>query len=287
MLASKITQLRELNSLKLFKQQHNLTIDPKYEISPWFTFGSLCTAGSLETALNTPFFSITSEGLVNAAGIAAQVSATNVFIGFAVGFLLIRYSLHVNRKHRIWTVPLSLLAFFVGITFNITMGSYREGLKSNDPMLNFATVYIDTIKSIAGQGSNGLSLDLPSFALIIVGLAIFSFAIYKGVKHNDPYPEYANRHLRFLEADEDLILTEQAIRQQLGDTIRTFNEELTQTIELAVSSPQSRDVTVPSVDQVQGFLDWQSDRVTTMIAGSEQDATDKFANEVQINLIQE
>jgi len=286
-LSSKITQLRELNSFKLFKKEHNLTVDPKYEISPWFTFGSLCTAGSVETALNASFFSLTSDGLINAAGIAAQVSAANVLIGFAVGYLLIRYSLHVDRKHRIWTVPISLLAFFVGITFNITMGSYREGLKSADTTLKFVDSYIGAIKSLAGQEASALSLDLQSSILIVIGLSIFFFSTYKGVKHNDPYPEYAGRHMRFLEADEDLILTEQSIREQLIDSIREFGEDLTQAIDSAIGAQTSDGEAVPSVDEVQGFLDWQTDRVTKMISESEDEASTKFANEAQENLTQE
>lgn len=278
-LAAKIAQLRALSSLKLFKKEHNLKIDPKYEISPWFTFGSLCTAGSVETALNTSFFSLTSDGLLKAAGTAAQVSAANVLIGFAIGYLLIRYSLHVERKHRLWTVPISLAAFFVGITFNISMGAYREDMMSEDTPLKFFEIYMKAISSIAGRETSALSLDLQSSILILVGLAIFIFSIYKGVKHNDPYPEYASRHLRFLEADEDLILTEQAIRDQVSAAIRVFNDELSQANERALQSSQGENTSVPSADEVQEFLDWQSDRVTKMIVEGEESADVKFAKE--------
>jgi hypothetical protein len=269
--AKHMAYLRALHSLNLFKRKHSLTVDPKYEISPWFTFGSLCAVGSVETALNTSFFAVTSEGLIRAAGTAAQVSATNVLIGFGVGYLLIRYSLHVNRKHRLWTIPMSLITFISGVTFNIAMGSYREHLQSSAESQKFADLYIDVIRSILDRQSPGLSLDLSSFILIVAGLTIFFFSTYKGVKHNDPYPEYASRHLRFLETDEDLALSEEAVRQQLGEAIRSFGAELT------------LDASVPSVDRVQEFLDGQSDRITKMIAETKREAGERFANENQEN----
>ena len=156
-------------------------------------------------------------------------------------------------------------------------------MNTNVSDLNFWEYFTDAIRSYFSAGSTGLSLDLQSSILIVIGLAIFFFSAYKGVKHNDPYPEYAGRHLRFLEADEDLILTEQMIRDEVSDAIRTFNEEVNETINAAVSGAQPTEVTVPSVDQVQGFLDWQSDRVSRMIAEGEKKAIDKFSDEVQQN----
>jgi len=273
--SSKIAQLRALHSLKEFKKEHNLTIDPKYEISPWFTIGSLCAAGSTETALNATFFSVISDGLIDAALLAALVSLVNVLVGFFIGYILIRYSLHVERKHRMWTIPTSALASIVGVTFNFGLGSYREALQPEGTHPAFQQV----IQSMLSQTLEGPPLDLKSFILVIFGLSIFFFSAYKGLKHNDPYPEYASRHLHYLEADEDLTIAEQDIRASVSDALRHFKDELRKVSDATEKASLSEEVEIPSPDQVQALLNWQSDLVSKMIAEAEHDAGKKFEEE--------
>jgi hypothetical protein len=278
--SSKLSQLRALGSLKAFKKKNNLTVDPHYEISSWFTVGSLGAAGSAETALNTTFFSIASDGLVQAATLAALVSLVNVILGFGIGYLSLRYSLHIERKHRFWTIPTSLSGLFVGFIFNLGLGSYRQALTDQlntggETIQIFANKLIEVLSS----PMSSLSLDLQSFILVILGLVIFGFSAYKGLRTNDPYPEYASRHLTYLEADEQLTQTEQDIRDALSKELHDFRDSLKEETAVIRNSQGAVDIDTPKPDQVQAFLDWQSDRVTKMIQASELIARNNFEQE--------
>ena len=180
--------IRARRNLRLFRIKNDLLDrDAEYQKSNILFIGTLLIFLIVETIANAYFYAQGNDlGLLGGAFQAFFVSAANVIISFVIGYVLLRY---LNYKS-IFKKILSLLGLIIAIPLlgflHLVAAHYRELLSKNIENIN-----IEVLKQTWNNPFDINNLD--SLILIIIGVGISFFVIWKAYRVNDPYPGYAKK----------------------------------------------------------------------------------------------
>jgi hypothetical protein len=189
---------RRGKDLRQFKIINDLTYEPSYDDSIINLVGTAIFIIACESAANAYFFGQASErGLAGGFFTAGMISLMNVTLGFITGLCALRQFNHVKKWRLILAIPALLFIFPAAVVFNLIVGHYREALIKNPDEL--------ILEIIPTAMSNLLDIrSFESIILVIVGLFIFCFSLYKGYSVWDTYPGYMSKHKSMKEAEHKL-----------------------------------------------------------------------------------
>lgn len=209
-----IREKQAARQLRRFCLNNKIEYELPYKSSAWSWIGPLILAISLESAANATLFGQASDGgLLEGFGKAFMISALNVLVGFATGLLPFRYMNHVKKAHLLWAFPLFTASIVMAFIFNMVVGHFREALALNP----------DTAVTEALSRAKSALFAITTFesvVLIVIGLLVFLYSIYKGYTVWSTYPGYRTVHLRHARALEDLDLERQAVSEELDDAVQ-------------------------------------------------------------------
>jgi len=185
--------------LRAFRAKNDLLDrDAEYAKSNILFIGTLFILLILETIANAYFYAQGNDlGLLGGAMQAFLVSIANVIISFTVGYILLRY---LNNKSNFKKI-LSILGLIIAIPIlgflHLVTAHYRELLSKNVENINY-----EVLKQTWNNPFN--INDLDSLVLIIIGVGISFFVMWKAYRVNDPYPGYAKKWKKWEKSEKKL-----------------------------------------------------------------------------------
>ncbi len=167
-----------------------------------------------------------SSGLLGGMMIAFGVSAVNVLFGVMGGFLGLRYLNHPHRAMKIMGGIVAGIFVMLGITLNLFVAHFRDAVEGGlqaataaGSLAGFsmfditpAAVLGDMFPNIFGLGS------MVAIGLLLIGLTIFSIALYEGYDRiSDRYPGYGRVWRKERHAYEQRQAVRNGVRDDLSD----------------------------------------------------------------------
>ena len=193
----------ELNS---FKAKNNLVGDAVEAGNFWLHGGIFLALLLGETVINGWFFAQTNErGILGGAGQAFIFSFINILMAVLFAYW-IRYVNH-NRLMPQILGYLGVISYIVTTVFyNCFVGHYRNVLEANLDM-EISGLLINDASRQAWDNftANPLGVgDVESLTLVLIGIILSIFAVYKTYSNGDAYPGYASSQKRFAVAARKL-----------------------------------------------------------------------------------
>ncbi|HRJ00592.1 MAG TPA: hypothetical protein PKV67_07415, partial [Hyphomonas sp.] len=176
----------------------------------------------VEGAFNALLFKdAQSAGLLGGLLVAFGVSAVNVLFGVTAGFFGLRYLNHPALAAKIAGGVLAGACILFGIFLNFFIAHFRDAVElglmaaeAENRLAEFSMFEIAPGTVISTMFPNIFGLDsFVALALLILGLTVFSLAVYEGYDRiSDPYPGYGRVWRKERKAYER--------RQQLREDLR-------------------------------------------------------------------
>ncbi len=176
----------------------------------------------VEGAFNALLFKdAQSAGLLGGLLVAFGVSAVNVLFGVTAGFFGLRYLNHPAMPAKVAGGVLAGACILFGIFLNFFIAHFRDAVEiglvtaeAEGRLAEFSMFEIAPGAVISGMFPNIFGLDsFVALALLILGLTVFSLAVYEGYDRiSDPYPGYGRVWRKERKAYER--------RQQLREDLR-------------------------------------------------------------------
>ncbi|KCZ96781.1 hypothetical protein HPO_18058 [Hyphomonas polymorpha PS728] len=177
----------------------------------------------VEGAFNALLFKdAQSSGLLGGLMIAFGVSAVNVLFGVVAGFFGLRYLNHPALPAKIAGGTIAGICILIGIFLNFFVAHYRDAVEhalaaaeAAGRLAEFSMFEIPPGAVMREMFPNIFSLDsFVALALLILGLTVFSIAVYEGYDRiSDKYPGYGRVWRKERKAYER--------RQQLREDLRS------------------------------------------------------------------
>ena len=222
----RLSYISARQELEEFKIKHRLTRSARTSASRSITIGMLVVLVSVEAAANAVFFSKGSDfGLLGGLWTAVCISAVNIVIAFALGFLPLRWLRHRNYLIKF----LGLLSAAIGIASIVIVHGLAAHLREVPGTVDEDAMFLVAARSL---WSNPFGLhDINSYYLFIIGVVWAIVAIWKGYTFDDPYPGYGAHFRRFEAARETYSEEHDFLFEDLEDikedTIKTIDGGIT------------------------------------------------------------
>lgn len=212
--------------LQSFRQRHGAQIGertPDIKKNVEQAIAILMFVMLVEGAFNALLFKdAQSSGLLGGLMIAFGVSAVNVLFGVVAGFFGLRYLNHPALPAKIAGGGIAGVCILIGIFLNFFVAHYRDAVESAlaaaeaaGRLAEFSMFEIPPGAVMREMFPNIFSLDsFVALALLILGLTVFSIAVYEGYDRiTDKYPGYGRVWRKERKAYER--------RQQLREDLRS------------------------------------------------------------------
>lgn len=212
--------------LQSFRERHGEQIGqrtPDIKKNVEQTIAILMFVMLVEGAFNALLFKdAQSSGLLGGLMIAFGVSAVNVLFGVVAGFFGLRYLNHPALPAKIAGGGIAGICILIGIFLNFFVAHYRDAVEhalaaaeAAGRLAEFSMFEIPPGAVMREMFPNIFSLDsFVALALLILGLTVFSIAVYEGYDRiSDKYPGYGRVWRKERKAYER--------RQQLREDLRS------------------------------------------------------------------
>jgi len=189
----------ELNE---FKEKNNLTRTATYPESWLWYYFLLFALVVIESFVNGVMFQKGSaSGYLGGVSIAVLISLINVVLGYLVGAYWGKLAWSIDQtKKLVGYIGFAVWGVFT-ISFNLSVGHIRtlfEKASSAQGLDVWTEGFINFLNSPFGL------VDFFSWMLVIIGSVFALLALFDGLKVDDEYPGYGNKHRNVLEAEETL-----------------------------------------------------------------------------------
>ena len=181
----------------------------------------------VEGAFNALLFKdAQSSGLLGGLMIAFGVSAVNVLFGVVAGFFGLRYLNHPALPAKVAGGAIAGICILLGIFLNFFVAHYRDAVEhalaaaeAAGRLAEFSMFEIPPGAVIREMFPNIFSLDsFVALALLILGLTVFSIAVYEGYDRiSDKYPGYGRVWRKERKAYERRQQLREDLRNDLSD----------------------------------------------------------------------
>ena len=241
-----------------FKQKHALAREPRFPrgASYFFCISFLIFMIAAEGVANAYFFAEGSSlGLVGGFISAGGAAALNVCFSAMVGRFILPFAWYRNALIRVVMIPVLLISLTVMGCIGLMISHYREAL----------VLDADTPGQLALQTFIRSTFDLQdmaSWALYGVSLLFAIFALFDGLKLNDPYPFYGAHQKRLDKA----IKVYECLALDLRDELEGLKDEALN--ELKRDVEHVRSIITRQLSQVEKKTEGQA-RLTTALANAE------------------
>ena len=167
-----------------------------------------------------------SSGLLGGMMIAFGVSAVNVLFGVVGGFFGLRYLNHPEKAMNIMGGIIAGIFIALGITLNLFVAHFRDAVEAGlqaataaGSLAGFSMFDITPGAVIGNMFPNIFGLDsLVAIGLLLIGLTIFSIALYEGYDRiSDRYPGYGRVWRKERLAYEQRQSVRNGVRDDLSD----------------------------------------------------------------------
>lgn len=185
----------------------------------------------IESFLNGTFFARGSEtGLVGGVSKAIALSAVNICVGFAAGFLVWRWARGRGAwRKMVWGI-VALLLIALSFVINLFIATYRDLFAAVGGVHGLS----DTVARMK-MGLSGLA-DTDSLVLLVLGFVFSVIAAVEGFYLDDPFPGYGGVDRRRHDAEERL----RAATQARSDENIRLKDDALNAIASALDVVQSR-----------------------------------------------
>ena len=218
--------------LKDFKIDNGIQRNPRLPESKTLSLGVLSFMFLIELFVNAfTLRDVHPDGLQGALIEIFMFSSINIFIGFSIGFLFIRWIYRVEFYKKVLGVIFTSLLFITGILFNLGIGHYRDNLLKTvildyrERLEKVNTIGTDVISDLF---TNPMMFgDMKCYLITIAGMLFFFYASKKGVDWDDPYPEYGEYAREEKERLEDYTYYMNASQNELQQISKNGISEVT------------------------------------------------------------
>ena len=217
----------ELNS---FKAKNSLVGDAVEAGNSWLHGGIFFILLLGETLINGWFFAQTNErGMLGGAGQAFVFSFINILMAFLFAFW-IRYINHNRLTPQILGYFGVICYIAATVLYNCFVGHYRNVLEANlEIEISGLLVSDASVLALNNFTDNGLAGalavgDVQSVTLVLIGIILSIFALYKTYSHGDGYPGYAAKQKSFAVAVSKLTSFRNSREQP--DLAEVFDESI-------------------------------------------------------------
>ena len=139
------------------------------------------------------------SGLLGGLMVAFGISAVNVLIGVVGGYLGLRYLNHPDLPFKVLGGVVAGACVMMGLFLNFFIAHFRDAVEvalheamASGSMADFSMFAIAPSEVFVSMFPNIVGLDsMVAFGLLVIGLTVFSVALYEGYdKISDRYPGY-------------------------------------------------------------------------------------------------
>lgn len=213
-------RIKERAYKNAFIEENNLGKRPAvYPESHIFSFSLILISLLIEALVNAKFYAEANPaGLIGGSATAFFLSLGNVAISFILGLVCLRYLNHINRIQKILAFIGTIISLCVLFFLHLAIGHYRELLLS-DPDNAYRLVLPAVVNSPFGIK------DIESFVMILLGIAVTVFVIYKGYNFDDAYPGYGKVWRRWKEKEDSWEEGSTDYRAQMNTLMRHFQRD--------------------------------------------------------------
>jgi len=199
-------QLSE-RDVKRFQREHGLAREARYPASRTLHLAAVALVLLVESIMNSAFFSASTRlGLLGGFLLAVGVSLTNIGLGVASGYFLLRGLRHHNRRLRVAAAVGTAIYIMVAIVFNIGIARLRDELAAGHGGFGL---------DMAWLLGHPLALTPLSLALLILGLIASAFGCLDGFTLDDSVPGYGAIDRARLKAATEAGAAEASVREQV------------------------------------------------------------------------
>ena len=220
------------SSLKLFREENNLTKGAMYPESQIMHAVIIAAIVIGETIINGRFFGVNMAGGLEEGMIAALIiTAVNVGLAYIVGTFCVSRINHINTGTKVagW--------FFIAIYamiltwFCLAVGHYRGYIHQNqelddieiDPAVKAAEQVMDIVFDFSRLFQVN---DFTGWILVLLSMAVGILTTIKFYKADDPYPGYGDKDRKFKRCTKRLNDKQIFHSKQINDVVDNQLEEI-------------------------------------------------------------
>ena len=210
-----------------FQQENNLRRLPDYSRRKT-AIRWVFSAFVVELVVNaTTLMEVSTYGLLGSLGYMCFIGVVNVWaLGPLMGWAA-RRTAHVRVSNKISGGFISVLLIGSAAIFNALVGHFRDSMQAvlGDASIDLlAAQGADTFDRFA---SSWFAFDsFQSALLALLGMIFFTFSARKWWQHDDPYPEYGNRHRKLEEKRKEHFERSDKARRELQGVFDNGQEQL-------------------------------------------------------------
>lgn len=208
-------------SRTVFRKEHGLQERPAvYPESHIYSIALVIVSLVLEALVNAKFYAEADpSGLVGGWVTAFFVSLGNVMISFILGLVCLRYLNHKEKFQKV-IAGLGTAICIAAISFlHLATAHYRE-LLLRDPDNAHNQVLPTVINNPLGIN------DMESFIMILLGVGVTIFVIYKGYQFDDPYPGYGKVWRSWKEREDTWLVLDNEFRSKINPILSDAKRDI-------------------------------------------------------------
>jgi hypothetical protein len=240
------------DELAAFRTKHRLNRPARNPSHRWTTIGLLVVMVVIESVMNGLFFAKGSErGLIGGVGTAFGISLVNILVCFFLGLIPARY---INWRG--WFIrSLSFVFTVAGIGAVLFVHLFAGHLRDATAATSEGQAYGIAVSQIFATPWR--LADITSWYLFGLGTLFGLVTLWKGYRHDDPYPQYGELFRRERDASERYNEEHRDFFEELEDvrdeTITRFETGIANIPEYVAKSHQVRAARSALIEQFRGY----------------------------------